>query len=82
MGRFGCPGGPKCSALSRGLRVKRSELRGDVGSLAFRTFDLLLLVLRNAHSDGKTLVALFTKIFVEGRRGSFQYDAIQMAWRI
>jgi hypothetical protein len=69
--------GPKSSALSRGLRVKRSELRGDVGSPAFRTFDILLLVLRNAHSDGKALVALFAKIFVEGHRGSFQYDAIQ-----
>jgi hypothetical protein len=65
------PGRLKSSALSRGLRVKRPELRGDVGSLAFRTFDLLFLVLRNAHSNGEILSALFTKIFVEGHTGSF-----------
>jgi hypothetical protein len=50
-------------------------LRDDLGSLAFRTFDLLLLVLRNAHRDCETLVALFAKIFVKGHRGSFLYDA-------
>jgi DNA helicase HerA-like ATPase len=64
--------GPKrlsSSALSRGLRVKRSELRHEVGSFAFRTFNLLLLVLRNAHRNGKNLVALFAKVFVEGHRG-------------
>ena len=62
------PQAVKSSAFSRGLRVKRPELRGDVGSLAFRTLDLLLLVLRNAHGDCETLVALFAKIFVEGHR--------------
>ena len=65
----------KNSALSRRLRIKRPELRDDLGSLAFRTFDLLLLVLRNAHRDCETLVALFAKIFVKGHRGSFLYDA-------
>lgn len=59
----------RSSALSRRFRVKRPELRGDLGSLAFRTFDLLLLVLRNAHGDCETLVALFAKIFVKGHRG-------------
>jgi hypothetical protein len=50
-------------------------LRDDLGSLAFRTFDLLLLVLRNAHRDSETLVALFAKIFVKGHRRSFPDDA-------
>src|SRR5215469_18494435 len=65
------PQAVKSSAFSRGLRVKRPELRGNVGSLAFRTFDLLFLVLRNAHSNSEILVALFAKIFVEGHTGSF-----------
>ena len=32
-------------------------------------------MLRNAHGDCETLVALFAKIFVNGHRGSFLYDA-------
>lgn len=59
----------KSSAFSRRLRIKRPELRGNLGSLAFRTFDLLLIVLGNAHGDCETLVALFAKIFVKGHRG-------------
>jgi hypothetical protein len=50
-------------------------LRDDVGSLAFRTFDLLLLVLRDTHGDCETLVTLFAKIFVQGHKRSFLHDA-------
>jgi hypothetical protein len=31
-------------------------------------------VFSDGHCDGKTLVALFAEIFVEGHRGSFLYD--------